>query len=162
MGNAALDLHVAKSWITITGVVVRGHGVASGQGASPYPFGTIAMQKPFFEALGLDLSPYFEGTLNISIGPRTFTLGQPEITLRQVAWTSLHPPEDFSFSRCGVIYQGIHYEGWVYYPHPETKKRHFQDASVIEVIAPHIPGLSYGDRVEIALNPAEISVTGPE
>ncbi len=146
-------------WLIVSGVVVPGHGVASGQAAdSPYPQGTIAMQKPHFAARGLDLSPYFEGTLNISIGPRTFTLRRPELTLRQVAWTDLHPPEDFSFSRCTVIAGAVEYRGWVYYPHPETKIRHFQDPSLIEVIAPHIPGLTVGDAVEIALNPAEIAV----
>ena len=58
------------------GVLFKGHGVASGQalssgasGISPYPKGTIAMQSPFFAALGLDLSPYWPGTLNLSFAP---------------------------------------------------------------------------------------------
>lgn len=152
---------MSQSWITLPGVVVRGHGVASGQGESPYPRGTIELQKPFFAARGLDLSPYFEGTLNISISPRGFAMHNPEITFRRVEWTSLHPPEDFSFSRCKVSIRGIEVEGWVYYPHPETKIRHFQDASMIEVIAPWIDGLTYGDPVLLSLNPAEIALTGP-
>ena len=53
-------------------VLLEGHGVASGQAlnagqlkTSPYPKGTIAMQAPLFAALGLDLSPFWPGTLNL-------------------------------------------------------------------------------------------------
>ncbi len=152
---------MTEHWTTIPGVIVRGHGVASGQGDSPYPRGTLEMQKPFFLARGLDLSPYYEGTLNISIAPRGFTMQRPEITFRQVEWTRLHPPEDFSFSRCLVAAGGVEAEGWVYYPHPETKIRHFQDPSMIEVIARFVPGLTYGDTVQLSLNPAEIRVDEP-
>jgi hypothetical protein len=146
-------------WLTVSGVVVRGHGIASGQGTSPYPQSTIKIQKPFFKARGLDLSPYFEGTLNISISPRAFTILEPEITFRRVEWTRLHPPEDFSFSRCTVIVGSTSYAGWVYYPHPETKVRHFQNPSIMEVIAPLIDHLKVGDQVEITINTAEISIS---
>lgn len=152
---------MTDTWITTPGVIIRGHGVASGQGESPYPRGTLEMQKPFFLERGLDLSPYFEGTLNISIAPRGFTMAHPEITFRRVEWTSLHPPEDFSFSRCKVSAHGVEAEGWVYYPHPETKIRHFQDPSMIEVIARLIPGLTYGDTIQLSLNTDEIALIGP-
>ena len=42
------------------------------------------------------------------------------------------------------------YEGWVYYPHPETKLRNFQNPSLLEVIAYPIPGILYGDKVDVA------------
>jgi hypothetical protein len=59
-----------SDWISVEGIVQAGHGVASGNTAqSPYPQGTIKMQQPFFRQLGLDLSPYFPGTLNVSIAP---------------------------------------------------------------------------------------------
>jgi hypothetical protein len=99
------------------------------------------------------------GTLNISIAPKTFVLTDPEYTFRQVAWTDLHPPEDFSFSRCKVVYKGKVYEGCVYYPHPETKKRHFQDASILEVLAEHIPDLKYGDQIEVELKSTNVFVS---
>jgi hypothetical protein len=57
-----------------------------------------------------------------------------------------------------VIYRGHEYAGWVYYPHPETKKRNFQNPSLVEVIAMPIPGIEYGDELEVLLNPAEIRV----
>ena len=50
-------------------------------------------------------------------------------------WTDLHPPEHFSFSQCRVTFAAVDYHGWIYYPHPETKRRNFQDASLLEVIA---------------------------
>ena len=150
----------AEAWLTLTGVIVRGHEVASGRGAdSPYPRGSLEMQLPHFQARGLDLSPYFRGTLNVSIAPRTFTMTAPQYTFRNVNWTTLHPPEHFSFSRCRVIVRGQTYHGWVYYPHPETKIRHFQDPTLIEIIAPFIPDLTYGDRLDIQVNPQEITVS---
>ena len=110
---------------------------------------------------GLDLEGYFNGTLNIDIRPHTFTLIKPEFTFRHVEWTDLHPPEHFSFSRCKVIYKEIEYEGWFYYPHPETKLRNFQNPSLLEVIAYEIPGIKYGDEVGVPVNPERIEISKP-
>ncbi len=117
------------------------------------------MQLPYFKEQGLDLFPFFRGTLNVSISPYIFTMKNPEFTFRQLQWTDKHPPEDFSFSRCQIVFDGKTYQGWVYYPHPETKKMHFQDPSIIEIIASHIPNLGYGDRVNLMLNVNEIEVS---
>jgi CTP-dependent riboflavin kinase len=137
---------MSAHWVTVPGIMQRGHRVATGLAAdTPYPAGTLNLQKPLFKERGLDLSPYYEGTLNISIHPRTFVMRQPQFTFRQVTWTALHPPEDFSFSRCRVIINLVGYAGWVYYPHPGTKQAHFQSPSVVEVIAPFIAHLTYGD-----------------
>lgn len=103
---------------------------------------------------------YFNGTLNISIAPFEFEMAHPEITFELVEWTDLHPPETFSFSRCKVFFKGMEYTGWVYYPHPETKKTHFQNSSLIEVITYQIPEIEYGDNLEIEVNANEILVTG--
>lgn len=149
-------------WVSIPGVVVRGHRVASGLAPdSPYPRGTIEMQIPFFRALGLDLSPYFPATLNVSIAPLTFQMRAPEHTFHHVAWTDRHPPEHFSFSRCRVAFNKHFYDGWVYYPHPETKQRHFQNPSLLEIIAPRIPDLDYGAEVIVFIKPQEITLVGP-
>lgn len=145
-------------WIVVPGIVVEGHRVASAP-STAYPYATLEKQKPYFEALGLDLSPFFLGTLNVSIAPRRWQMLRPRWTFRQVAWTDLHPPEDFSFSPCRVRFGGREVEGLVYYPHPETKIRHFQDPSLVEVLAEFIEGIQYGERVELLLHPAEIVVT---
>jgi hypothetical protein len=141
----------------IPGVIVEGYQVASGP-SRDYPYGTLEKQLPLFKQLGLDLQEFYLGTLNVSIAPVTFELFNPEYTFRQVAWTDLHPPEDFSFSRCTVRFKGGSYAGYIYYPHPETKKRHFESASLLEIISVHIPAIRYGDRVELELNPYEIRI----
>jgi len=145
------------SWSRIPGVIVRGHEVASKR-SEHYPEGTIAMQIPFFKECGLDLSPYFRGTLNISISPYRFRVTKAEYKFEQVDWTPNHPPEDFSFSRCNIIFKGHNYEGWIYYPHPETKIRHHQNDSLIEVIAQTINGINYGAEIEMLVNPLEIEL----
>jgi hypothetical protein len=146
------------NWISISGVVVEGYRVASGP-SKDYPYGALERQRPLFKARGLDLDGYFNGTLNINIRPLTFTMRKPQYTFEHVAWTDLHPPETFSFSRCQAIFQGLAYDGWVYYPHPETKLRHFQNPSLLEVIALPIPEIRYGDAVQVRVNREEILVS---
>lgn len=124
-----------------------------------YPYGALDRQRPIFTSRGLDLSEYFNGTLNIDIRPYTFELVKPEFTFHHVEWTDLHPPEHFSFSQCKVIFEGVEYEGWVYYPHPETKLRNFQNPSLLEVIAYYIPKIKYGDKVSVLVNPDEIVIS---
>jgi hypothetical protein len=144
-------------WITVKGKIVHGYRVASGP-SKDYPYGTIEKQRPIFKSLGLDLGDCFNGTLNIDIRPKKFEIVKPQHTFEQVTWTDLHPPETFSFSRCQVIYRGQSYDGWVYYPHPETKRQHFQNPSLLEVIALPIPNISYGDDVKVWVKGKEINI----
>ena len=146
-----------KNSIYISGTVIKGHRVASGP-SKEYPYGSLERQKPFFKAGGLDIDHYFPGTLNVSIAPLQFELFRPSFTFRQIAWTDLHPPEDFSFSPCNIRYQGMLYNGYIYYPHPETKIRHFQDPSLIEVITVKIQEMGYGSRLELGLDPDETRI----
>jgi hypothetical protein len=143
--------------IHLPGVVVEGHQVASGPSVV-YPYGSLERQKPFFKEGGLDLDRFFTGTLNISIAPLRFEMVRPAYTFRQIAWTDLHPPEDFSFSPCTLVFLGKEFEGFVYYPHPETKIRHFQTPSLVEVITEKIMGIGYGDRVMLWLDLKEIRI----
>jgi hypothetical protein len=156
-------------WQKVNGIIERGHQVASGLGSdSPYPHGTIEMQIPIFKELGLDLTGYFQGTLNISISPHTFEVVKPEFTFKNVCWTDKHPPETFSFSRCRIIFNETNpkskiqnpksIDSWIYYPHPETKKLHFQSRSIMEIIAPPLPQIEYGSRIEVEYNCSEIVV----
>lgn len=147
-----------KDSILVSGIVVEGHRVASGP-SKEYPYGSLERQKPFFKAGGLDLDRFFLGTLNVSIAPLSFEMVRPAYTFRQINWTNLHPPEDFSFSFCTVRFRGREYKGCVYYPHPETKICHFQNPSLIDVLAEFIPHLTYSRRVELLLDPAEIHIT---
>lgn len=147
-------------WITLKGRLKQGYRVASGPSAAYPQYGSIEKQKPYFKALGLDLEAVYNGTLNISIEPYAFELTMPRHTFRGVKWTELTNAEDFSFSPCRLRFEGREYQGWVYYPHPETKRDHFQDASTVEVLAPFIEGLRYGDALELLLDPQEVKVVG--
>ena len=144
-------------WTPVHGIIAQGYRVASAH-SKDYTYGALDRQRPIFKSLGLDLDEYFNGTLNIDIRPNTFEMKSPEFTFHAVEWTDLHPAEHFSFSRCKVLYAAIDYDGWVYYPHPETKLRHFQNPSLLEVIARPIPQINYGDTVDVLLNPGEIAV----
>ncbi len=151
-------MRMITAWTTLRGVLVQGYGVASGP-SKDYPYGALDRQRPLFKERGLDLSGYFNGTLNMDIRPYEFKMLKPEFTFRNVEWTDLHPPEHFSFSRCRVLYDGREYDGWVYYPHPETKKRNFQNPSLVEVIAAPIEGIKVGDVLEVQLNPERVEVS---
>ena len=144
-------------WTLVHGKLAQGYRVASGPSAD-YPYGALDRQRPLFAARGLDLSATFNGSLNVDISPRTFKMMKPQYTFPLVEWTDLHPPETFSFSRCKVLFRNVEYDGWVYYPHPETKRRNFQNPSLVEVIATAIPGIRYGDELDLMLNPDEIEV----
>lgn len=146
-----------EKWELAGGILVQGYRVASGP-SKDYPYGALDRQRPFFKKGGLDLDKYFNGSLNIDIRPYKFTVLKPEFTFYHVEWTDLHPPEHFSFSHCRVIFEGREYDGWVYYPHPKTKLRHFQNPSLLEVIAMPIPGIQYGDALQVLLNPKEIGL----
>lgn len=140
--------------LVVQGVVAQGHGVASGRAKnSPYPHGSLAMQMPFFKSLGLDLSGYWLGTLNVSIAPYTWALLHADHCFERLAWTHLHPPETFSFVQLEMVWRNQHVQAWLYYPHPETKTTHHQNASVMEVIAPKLEGLVYGDNVVLLCRP---------
>ena len=157
MEYVILPTMTTTSWAHLTGLLVQGHQVAS-RPSTAYPYSSLEKQRPYFKELGLDLSPYFNGTLNISIAPLEFEMTKPELTFPLVEWTDLHPPETFSFSRCKVRFQEKEYVGWVYYPHPETKKTHFQNPSLIEVITYEIANIKYGDTIELEINPQEIAI----
>jgi hypothetical protein len=141
----------------VKGVIVAGYRVASGP-SKDYPYGTLEKQIPLFKQLGLNLERFYHGTLNVSIAPLRFEMVKPAFTFRQVTWTNLHPPEDFSFSPCTLGFRGVEYASYVYYPHPETKQRHFENDSLIEIISTTIPGIQYGDKVELTLALDEIRI----
>ena len=146
-------------FISVSGILKSGHRVASGRAKnSPYERGTIEMQMPYFRDLGLDLSGFYWGTLNISIAPYSFELVKPQYTFPLVKWHPNYDAETFSFSPCEIVYRKINYQSLIYYPHPETKLGHFQDDSIIEAIAPEIPGIKYGDRLILKVATNEIKI----
>ncbi|MBE9030559.1 hypothetical protein IQ266_12545 [filamentous cyanobacterium LEGE 11480] len=151
MSIAVLKLH---------GIVQPGHQVASGLAPdSPYPAGTIALQTSHFLERGLDLGPYYAGTLNISIAPQQFQLLLPDYTFPDVQWIEGFDVETFSFLHCELRWNDCTAASLLYYPHPETKINHFQDPSIVEILAPRLEGIRYGDRVTLQFNPRAIAIT---
>ena len=147
-------------WIRVHGVVTRGHGIASGANPdSPYPTGSLEAQLPHFRNRGLDLTKFYLGTLNISIAPLRFSVTRPSYRFEHVDWSSAHPPETFLFSSCRVIFRSTCHDAWLYYPHPETKARHFQSESTMEVITQWIAGVTTGTHLEIDVNAEEIAIS---
>jgi hypothetical protein len=147
-------------WIQLKGCVTRGYGVASGKAGNPrFPQGTLTMQKPFFQARGLDLDTYFLGTINISIAPHTYEIKQAKYTFRNLKWSPNDPAEDFSFFDCRILLEtGYLQSGLVYYPHPETKPEHFQSPDVLEIITSKISNLTYGDELVIEVDTRQIEI----
>ncbi|RBP44232.1 hypothetical protein DES53_10451 [Roseimicrobium gellanilyticum] len=134
---------------SVPATIVPGYQVASGTNANPrFPGGTLRMQLPFFETLGLDLSGYHLATLNLSIAPARYEVVKPRLTFRSVKWHPTEPAEDFSFFDCNLHLSGCEpVPALIYYPHPETKPEHFQPDDLLEVLAPFIKGISYGMRL---------------
>jgi hypothetical protein len=97
-------------------------------GNPKFPGGTLRMQLPFFAALGLDLSAFYPGTLNVSIAPLSYRVWQAETTrFVDLKWHPEDPAEDFSFFDVVVHREnGPPVRGWIYFPHPDTKPTHFQ------------------------------------
>jgi len=153
--------------------LVAGHGVASGRAAtSPYPAGTIHLQAPFFAARGIDLAPYFAGTLNLEASWGHWRLNDPDERVEALEWTDRHPPETFSFWHCRLrvpIATATATAGGganalaalIYYPHPETKRAHHQAPSCLEVLAPWIAGLQSGMELELGVDPRRCRLVDP-
>ena len=135
----------------LTGRLCAGHGVASGTSKqSPYPEGSIRMQSPVFRSLGLDLSDCFFGTLNLDFAPLEVSLSNPDHRFEKVRWTELHSPETFSFWCVEIKATDLEVvRGWIYYPHPETKERHWQPPTTLELLAPRLSGVRPGCTISL-------------
>jgi hypothetical protein len=135
--------------------LVSGHGVASGRAPDcPYPGGSIALQLPQFARQGLDLSGCHRGTLNLAFAGGRWCLRQPSWCFEQLRWTDRHPPETFSF--WPVLLRWCAgpdpVPGWLYRPHPETKRAHHQPQDRLEVLAPWIEGIAEMQGLELGVD----------
>lgn len=126
--------------LRMDGIVVTGHGVASGRADDPrFPDGTLAEQFPLFAAEGIDLHGLQRATLNIAVDG-VLMLDAPDTTVT-LDWTPQLPPETFSFLQCVVEVDGGRHDAMIYRPHPETKADHHQPDNVVEVLAPPLGSL---------------------
>lgn len=115
------------------------------------------MQLSLFRDLGLDVSIYHFGTLNVSIAPLSYRVVQPKLTFREVKWHPVEPAEDFSFFDVTMHRDGASsVSGLIYFPHPETKPEHFQKPDVLELLLPWVEGLSYGREISLDAPPEQM------
>ena len=147
-------------WQRVPAVLVPGYQVASGNNGNPrFPGGTLRMQTPHFAALGVDLTAFHRGTLNVQISPRRPRVVRPRLTLRSVRWHPTEPAEDFSFFDVRLLPPGVKpVSGLIYYPCPETKPEHFQDPGVLELLLPFVAGLSYGMDLLLEIPAAQMLI----
>ena len=117
------------------------------------------MQLPFFKQRGLDLYRFYPATLNINIFPKKFELKNPRYTFRDVKWFADHHSEDFSFFGCKVIHKNKMYDGYIYYPRPETKTAHFHDGSTIEIMTKYLKDIYYDSEIKLVFNSNEVCVS---
>lgn len=119
------------------------------------------MQLPHFARLGLDLSAYHRGTLNLDISPLTYRLLKPHLTFEQLKWHPVEPAETFSFFDARLLHAAKTHEVLIYFPHPETKPEHFQAPTTLEILAPWIDGLGYETIIQLAIDPEQMILTSP-
>ena len=96
--------------------------------------------------------------------PAELQLKNPDYLFRDLQWTHLHPPETFSFWKIRLRSVGAHdfnVPGLVYRPHPETKARHWQSSSVLEILVPYIDHIRLSEWFELGVNPETIQVLRP-
>lgn len=160
MNESMQTTKAAQASQTFEAKIVPGHQVASGTNRDPrFPGGTIRMQVPHFRDLGVDLSACYPGTINVSIAPLRYEVVKPRWTLTSVNWHPTEPAEDFSFFDVEVIKDGDPItKGWIYYPHPDTKPEHFQQADVLELLLPFVEGLEYGARLQLRTKEGQIRI----
>lgn len=148
------------------GVLVAGHGVASGRNPdSPYPSGSLAMQAPLFQERGLDLAPFQLATLNLDFSPGVWRLRDPQHHMPQLRWCELHPPETFSFwpvqLRRRADGSAPPCLGLIYHPHPETKQAHHHSPGLLEVLAPPLAAVEVGERWVLGVDPHRCRLIQP-
>jgi hypothetical protein len=136
----------------VTGVVGQGQGIASGRNPVEGDVrGTIRAQREFFRRAGIDTDRLYDGTINVDISPLRFEPIRPSLILRDVRWHPIWAPETFSLFACKVVVRELEHDGFVYYPHPETKPGIFPGHHIAEVWCPFIDGVTYGDAVKLGI-----------
>ena len=148
--------------LLVHGIVKQGFRIASGMNKEgiPGPYGTIlkdslVRQRPFFEKEVPEMKELWTGTINVNIAPRLCKILKYDHTIT-CEW---HPgiTETFGLVKgLTVIAHGKRYPAILYYPLPS--EIHIPRDEVIEIIAPKIEGLSYGDKVVVEVSPEKITI----
>lgn len=132
----------------ISGIITNGLGVA---------VQTIDQQRPFFKERGLkNLDQLQNGTINIDISPKKFSILSFDYFYKNINWES-KGTEDFGFIEIKEIkYNGkIYSPGYIYIPHNSP---HFSNTSHLEVVAVTIPDIDSGHPIELLVNDGKIQL----
>ena len=103
--------------------------------------------------MGFPIDHLHFGTLNISIAPKEYETVQSIRTFRNISWHPKTSPEifptivEFEFRREA-------FKKSLYTARTPDKPEHFQESTVLEVIAPWIENISYGVTMELAMPPS--------
>jgi len=139
--------------------LVKGHQVASGMANDPrFEQGTIAAQIPFFNTLGLNLENFHHATLNAKFDCNTVILNRYDYQFKQVKWHAKMPAEDFKFCRCQILVNEQSYPALIYQPQAVTKTEHFQPKNQLELLAPFIAQINYGDVLSLDIPNSDITM----
>lgn len=131
-------------------IVVKGHQVASGKaGDARFPDGTIKAQVDKFKALGLSIEAFYPATINAKFFGKYITLNQHDYLFKQVKWHTDMPAENFKFLRCFILKGSNEIPAFIYQPQIETKTEHFQPANQLELLAPYIEDIHYGELLTL-------------
>jgi hypothetical protein len=136
----------------IPGIITPGQGVASGKNEIDGGIrGTIRAQKRFFRQAGIDTDSLYDGTINVDISPLEYQPIKSSLTLRNVQWHPTWAPETFSLFACRLEFRGWTYDGFLYYPHPETKPVRFPGHHIAEIWTKYVDGVAYGHQVRLGI-----------
>ena len=149
--------------LSVTGTITQGFRIASGLNTEgvPGPNGqmikdSFVRQRPFFEAEIPELKAVWTGTINVNIAPQFCKMlsFDHEITCE---W---HPGITETFGVVsGVAVQvgrSQYVPAFIYYPMPSDI--HTPRHELIEVLAPKIEGLSYGDKVTLFIPDGKVEI----
>ncbi|WP_448211566.1 hypothetical protein [Colwellia sp. MEBiC06753] len=115
------------------------------------------MQKPFFKGLGLDIDHFYNGTINAMLERcSAVEILKADIELIDVKWSKHHQAESFQFINCSILFGDRVYKSMIYQPKKSTKIGHLQPNNVIEILAPKIAQLHYGDKIVIDVSSQNI------
>lgn len=120
----------------------------------PWPGGSVARQLPLMARHGVPVDELYAGTLNIALDCTDVPYPSQFEFDFVLDWRSPDKPTHFRLHALKVYFEGAEYLGWSYrkiYPEGFVS-RHPQPSNVIEILAPKVSGIQYGDAVSVKFN----------
>jgi hypothetical protein len=136
--------------------VVKGDQVVSGRANDlRFPRGTVTI---FSNAGGLNLNGYYIATVNAQFNYHAIVLNLYDHYFEQVKWYENMPTENFKFCQCHILKNSTSYPALIYQPQVETKVEHLQPINQLELLAPLIEHLHYGDVISLNISNAKVTL----